>query len=264
MKRIVFCDVDGTLLDSENQVSARTVEAIKQLQKQGIPFVITSARSPFGITPILEEYGLKCPMICYSGSLILDEEGNVLYHRGMTRQQVKEMLAYMEEQHFDLSWRIHSVNKWVVKSRKDARIQREEQIIHSVPLEGDVDILPEELVSKLLCICDPAQTLQIKENLRQRFPKTYIVSSSDILVEVMEEGVNKATAVKELCRLWEIPLTDAAAFGDHFNDVEMLETVGHGYLMGNAPEQLQKRIGLHTADNDHDGICKALLEIGWI
>ena len=46
--------------------------------------------------------------------------------------------------------------------------------------------------------------------------------------------------------------------------VEMLETVGYGYLMGNAPEQLQNRIGLHTSDNDHDGICKALLEMGWI
>ena len=59
--------------------------------------------------------------------------------------------------------------------------------------------------------------------------------------------------------MWKIPLADAVAFGDHYNDADMLETVGSGFLMGNAPAQLKERIRLLTDDNDHDGIYHALV-----
>ena len=55
---------------------------------------------------------------------------------------------------------------------------------------------------------------------------------------------------------------DAAAFGDNFNDVQMLEAVGMPYLMGNAPEALKECFCNHAPDNDHDGIAWALEEMG--
>ena len=51
---------------------------------------------------------------------------------------------------------------------------------------------------------------------------------------------NKGSGIRALCRLTGIPLSDAAAFGDHFNDVSMLETVGHPYLMETAPAPLKQ------------------------
>ena len=77
----------------------------------------------------------------------------------------------------------------------------------------------------------------------------------------MEKGVSKAAAVKTLCSMWNIPLASATAFGDNYNDAEMLETVGNGFLMGNAPNDLKKRIPLHTKDHNHDGIYYGLLKI---
>ena len=71
MIRIVFSDIDGTLLDSGNRMTPLTERAVKDLAGRGIPFVIISARSPSGIYPILEEYGLRCPIIAYSGALAL-------------------------------------------------------------------------------------------------------------------------------------------------------------------------------------------------
>ena len=71
--KIIFSDVDGTLLNNSHKVLPGTVYAIRELKKKGIPFVIISARSPSGIRPILEENNFTCPMISYSGALILDE-----------------------------------------------------------------------------------------------------------------------------------------------------------------------------------------------
>ena len=80
----------------------------------------------------------------------------------------------------------------------------------------------------------------------------------------MQSGVTKSSAVKALCELWEIPLEDMVAFGDHYNDVEMLETAGMSFLMGNAPEELKQRFHNVTDSNDEDGIYHGLAKIGMI
>ena len=61
--KIVFSDVDGTLLNSNHRMLDSSVEAIKKLKQQGIPFVIVTARGPSGIYPIFRRYNFVSPMI---------------------------------------------------------------------------------------------------------------------------------------------------------------------------------------------------------
>ena len=90
---------------------------------------------------------------------------------------------------------------------------------------------------------------------RNHFPEVNVVKSSDILLEIMKKDVNKAESVKRYCEYLSIDIHDAVAFGDNYNDLEMLEQVGLGVLMGNAPEELKNRFKHITEENDHDGGC---------
>lgn len=103
---------------------------------------------------------------------------------------------------------------------------------------------------------------QAEIHLRECFPELSIAKSSDSLLEIMTDGVNKAAAVKYLCELRKIPLSRTMAFGDNYNDLEMLETVECGVLMGNAPSELQKHFSFITKTNAQDGIFLALKEFG--
>lgn len=264
MDKIVFSDVDGTLLNSEHKITALTEQAIKKLKKKGIPFVIISARSPSGLYPILNEYDFKCPIVSYSGALILDENGDVLFHKGIDKSSVKRIIAFIENNHFDMSWCAYSLNEWIVKDKNDSRIVREEAIVKAKATQGSIDSITDNTVNKILCICNPKKIIKIEEKLKEAFPNYSIVKSSDILLEIMENGVSKADAIHTLCSLWAIRLENAIAFGDNYNDVEMLETVGHGFLMGNALDELKKRIKIHTHDNNNDGIYHALLKMNLI
>lgn len=85
MKRIVFSDIDGTLLTNDREVLPSTLKAINSLKKQDIPFIIISARSPSGIYPILDKHHLSCPIVSYSGALFLDENKKVIFHEGMNK-----------------------------------------------------------------------------------------------------------------------------------------------------------------------------------
>lgn len=264
MRRIVFSDVDGTLLNSELKITRRTAEAIRELEKRGIPFVIISARSPSGIYPILEEYGFRCPIISYSGALILDENRNVLYHKGIRKAEAGRIIDYIERRGFDLTWSIFSLDQWVVKDKSDPRIIQEEATVRASSEQGGLDSVADAQVSKVLCICNPDAMPEIETDLKTAFPDCSIVKSWVDLLEIMEKGVTKAAAVETLCSLWGLSPADAVAFGDNYNDVEMLQAVGHGFLMDNAPAGLKERIPLRTADNDHDGIYEALRKLALI
>lgn len=262
--KIVFSDVDGTLLNSDNQITPLTQKAIKILEEKEIPFVIVSARSPSGIYPILRQYDFKGAIVSYSGGLILDENNRVIFHKGMTKPDAKKIIEFIEKEHLDMSWCVYSMDEWIVKDKTDPRVLQEERAVKAWATEGTIDDITENEVNKILCICNPNQTLIIEEKLKNEFPGFSIARSSDILLEIMEKGINKAVAVKTLCSLWNIDLENAIAFGDNYNDVEMLEEVGCGILMGNAPEELKEKFSKSTEDHNHDGIYHALRKLNLI
>ena len=258
MTKIVFSDIDGTLLNPQYQITPLTLKAIKDLQNNGIPFVIISARSPSGIYPILEEYSFNCPIISYSGALILDVNKNILFHKGIKKAAARKIIEFMEENHFDLAWCIYSYDEWFVKDKNDPRIINEEAEVKAYASQGSVDCITADEVSKILCICNPLELLETERKLKEAFPDYSIAKSSDCLLEIMENGITKASAIRTLSTIWDFQLSDAVAFGDNYNDAEMLQLAGYGFLMGNAPDELKKRIRLHTSDNSHDGIYHAL------
>lgn len=265
MKRIVFCDVDGTLLNNKHRMLDSTREAIKSLQSKDIPFVIVTARGPSGVYPIFERYKFVCPIVCYSGALMIDGDGQIIYSNGFSKETARAIITFIEAENFDCTWNIYSMDSWIVNNRTDARVALEESIVEAEATEGNVDMLADGVdVGKLLCMCNPDKTDEIEEALKNKFPCLSIVRSSDILIEIMNKGISKGKSIEFICNKWDINIKDAVAFGDHYNDLEMLETVGTPFLMENAPEELKARIKNVTFSNEADGIYYGLKKIGII
>lgn len=259
----VFSDIDGTLLTSEHVVSPLTRSAIHTLTDQGVLFTISSARSPSGIRPIIKKNNFCCCTIAFSGALILDEDQNILYEKGMALSDASKIIDVIEKKCPHVTWNVFTSEDWIVKDRTDPHVIHEETVVETTSREGSLYSLPATaMVNKILCMCDPGYMPQSETLLRKYFPELSIARSSDSLLEIMADGVNKAEAVKYLCELRKIPLSNTIAFGDNYNDLEMLEAAGRGVLMGNAPSDLQKHFSFVTKSNDQDGIFQALKEFG--
>lgn len=257
--RAVFSDVDGTLLNSSHRVTPRTGAWIHRLMEMDIPFVIVSARSPSGIYPIMRRNGFECALIAYSGALIMDAGRNILFSREIERGLALKIEQFFEDKKYDMSWCIYSGDDWLSRDRSDPRIAGEESIVEAQSREGSVrDLADGAGVNKFLCICAPGTIYDIEKEVKEAFPEVAVVKSSDILLEIMALGISKADAVNRFCEHLSIDPKEAIAFGDNFNDVEMLDAVGRGYVMGNAPQEILDGHPYHTADNDHDGIAETL------
>ncbi|WP_041738551.1 Cof-type HAD-IIB family hydrolase [Coriobacterium glomerans] len=262
METVIFADIDGTLLNSEHQITTLTRQAIDTVQNNGIPFVIVTARGITGTYPLLDQNGIRCPVITYSGGVILDEHRNVIYHDGLTRDRAADVVDFIESNNLDMVWCAFSFEDWISQDRSDPRILNEESIVMARSREGAIASVERDEVQKILCICNPAETNEIERRLGEHFSDLMIVKSSDILIEVMPMGTTKAAAIRRLCALWNLPIELSIAFGDSYNDVPMLEAAGKGYLMANAPVDLKCRLPLLTdRDNDHDGIYWTLKDL---
>lgn len=119
MYKMLCLDIDGTLLNSNHKISIKTKEAIMRLSKEkDIRIILVSARMPKGIVFLQEELEIKEPIICYSGSLVLDKDYNIISNQYIKFNQVKEIVeeARKCKVHVSLykddSWIIETLDKW--------------------------------------------------------------------------------------------------------------------------------------------------------
>ena len=127
--KIVFSDIDGTLLTSDGQITEGTKEMILNLEKEGIPFILTSARSPEGVRVIKRMLGNHAPIIAFCGGLILDDDGNEIYSKMIPLKRALELKAMLDKDFPAVACNTFGGEKWIVDDRDDWREQREEKIV---------------------------------------------------------------------------------------------------------------------------------------
>lgn len=256
---ILFSDIDGTLLNDQHQVTEKTRAEIQRVVHLGIPFVLVSSRMPGAITSIQKMAGIAGPMICYGGGLILDESGNVAHSEGIAPHVAAAVGRLVEKEFCRVSWNIHAYDRWQCASPKSKWVEREEEIIGIRADSGKLEeILDWGLVHKVLCIGEPGDISALQERMRPLFPSLNICTSSPCYLEISGAGVSKGRAIGILCDRRNIPIERSMAFGDNYNDLDMLEKAGTAYLMKNAPEELKGRFPNVTESNNEDGIALVL------
>lgn len=257
--KAVFSDIDGTLLNSEHQISPDTRKKILELVGRDIPFVLVSARMPDGMEFIRKELGCRCPMICYSGALVLDEKGDSIYSVYLRGEDVKKIDDYIKENEPEISMNLYSKNQWIVENAEDFWVRQESDITGTLPLVKSFQKENvREKANKILCMGEPEKIARLEEGLKKQVPGIHIYRSKPTYLEIGSGEASKSGAVQMLEKYFGIRREEILAFGDGYNDIDMLEYAGLGVAMGNADRQVQQRSDYVTADNDEEGVLKVL------
>ena len=259
--KIVFSDIDGTVLTSSHHVLPSTTFAVKELLQKSIPFVLVSARMPQAIKTVTDEMNVTIPMISYGGALVLDDRQNILHDRRISAQDTAAVIKEIK-----LFWQDNAVinyyaeDDWFVEDTDNKAVVREENITRVKAQQADFAQLLADgvLPNKLLCMTSPPICEMMEKMLGEMFPQLKIMRSSPILLEIMDKTVSKAEGIKIMLNHFGLKPQQAISFGDNYNDVDMLDFTGLGVVMGNAPEDVKKTADVVTDDNNHDGIYKFL------
>ena len=260
--KIIFSDIDGTFLNSKKKVTDLTSQAVKTLQEKDIKFVLVSARMSEAIYPIIDEINLpRIPVICYNGAFILNDDGKVLNNKKISAENVKKILPEISKWQ-DISVGYYSEKDWFVE-KIDHRIEYE---INSTKVQAEIsdfesllekNILP----NKIFVRCEPPTCKEMEFILGEKFKNLNIVRSAPHLLEIMDKTVSKANGIKILLDYYEISKDEAVAFGDNYNDIEMLKYIPRSVAMANAPDGVRKYARFITDSNDDSGIYTYLKKI---
>lgn len=262
--KLIFSDIDGTLINNELRVTPKTRDAIRRQIISGNIFIPASARLPKGIMTAVGQILKVFPMIAYNGALALDETGRALITRFFKAKEAAEICRYVEEQNSNSAWNIYSGYVWYSATEESDWIKKEESIVGVKSTKVDIDQIAKlQGVHKGLIMGEPEEIDRMQKELSVKYTDLDFVKSSPTLLEIVLKGVSKKSALEIVAQEYGVELKDCIAFGDNYNDEAMLKAVGHPFLMGNAPEELKGQFKLEniTLDNNHDGIAKVLENI---
>ena len=254
MIKIIFCDMDGTLLTSENKLPEGFDEMMSELKRCGVIFAPASGRQFFSLIRSFEKYRDDFLFLAENGTLVM-YRGEEIFSRPLGVDAAKKVLA--ASMSFGNILRVYC-------GKKDAYILREQNTPEfAAELEkyythsGIVDSFDEVNDTPLkVALFDPTGNSKknIYDKLAQFYDSLQVVLSSDYWVDVMSPKINKGEAVKNIQRVMNFKPEECAAFGDYLNDYEMIQAVGYGFAMANAHPDLKKIAKFETVSNDQAGV----------
>ena len=265
--RLIISDIDGTILDDQHQVDPQLREQIPLLNKENIPFVLASARSPLGMEPIARKLGLgDNPLACYNGALVIKgdpQDYETIIEHPLDKKEIRTFLELVKTKFPSVSINLYSGKDWIA-DRLDRWVQIEAEITGEQPLIQNVllPVLDVLIPAHKLLLIDEAAIIQELHAYLQTidFPNTAFYLSKDNYLEVTHKEVSKEQALLEVAKHYQIPLEQVMTIGDNFNDLPMLRLAGLGVAMGNAPETVKAEATVVTKSNNQHGVAKAIEE----
>lgn len=254
--KIIFFDIDGTLIDMQKkEITERTVETLRRLQERGILLCIATGRTPMTV-PRFEGVAFDA-FLTFNGSYCYNQKEDI-YANPIPAKDVKQLLANAAAMNRPVS--IATRNRIAANGKdKDLAdyfaIAKEEVVV-----ADDFEQVAQEDVYQMMLGCIGEERVRLLEGVKN----AKLAAWWDRAVDVIPGDSGKGIGVEQLLRYYHLDQSEAMAFGDGNNDIEMLQAVGAGVAMENASPELKAvatEICGHVAE---DGIYHYCLEHGFI
>ena len=274
--KILCLDIDGTLFNSQKNISEKTKEGLINFQKQGNRIILASGRPTQGIMHIAYELEMEAYhglLISYNGSQVYDlTSKEVVFNQAISIEDSKKVIHHCKQ--FDqLHIMVDYEDSFYVEDVYNCMIQVDGKPFNIIQYEArEGHMLLKEVwdledfvyfpTNKILTTADPSYLQKhyqeiskpFKENLNSMF-------TADFYYEFTAKGIDKAKALSFIQEKYGLDSKDMIAFGDGQNDQTMLQFAGIGIAMENAVESLKEVADLITKSCDDDGIIYALEEL---
>jgi Cof subfamily protein (haloacid dehalogenase superfamily) len=252
--KIVFFDIDGTLINEEKEIPLDTIDAIKALQQTGVEIVIATGRAPYFFKTLSAQLGIDS-FISLNGAYVVFK-GITLYKRHLSKASL-ELLVKLAADH----------NHSLVFQGSEAYYANAEQHPHILASVGSLKV---DLPGFNPDFWKKADIYQAFLHCQAEEEHLYLDAFTDLrfvrwhqtAMDVLPKDGSKAIGIQVILQHLNMEPSEAVAFGDGLNDKEMLALVGLGIAMGNSNEELKPYADYVTTHINEGGIRKGLIHAG--
>ncbi|GAB6450774.1 MULTISPECIES: Cof-type HAD-IIB family hydrolase [Bacillus] len=252
MYKVVFFDVDGTLLSEiDRSMPESTKEAIQRLIDKGIHVVLTTGR-PYSLCVQFKELGIHT-IISANGAHI--KCGETVIHKSVLSSEIVHDISEFAK------LLGQGVSYFTEGFTMNGIASDNKRVMQALSETLNLEKYPEkskDLSEEVYCLCLYADEIESQKFI-EKYPKLTFDRFHYYVINVLEDSkVSKLTAIQKVLDYLNICKSEAIAFGDGGNDIEMLQYVGLGIAMGNGGEELKTRADFVTKKASEDGILFAL------
>jgi Cof subfamily protein (haloacid dehalogenase superfamily) len=263
--RAICTDIDGTLLNSNREISARTKAAFSRLPSD-FPVILASSRMPSAMTHLLQEINRSSnPLICYNGGYILGMNMIENIHQPVDSVYIslKDCYRILElakgtSIHISLysadEWYAPQMDKWTRKEELATKVQ---SVISSNTRVMEKWEQEAAGAHKVMCMGNAMEIDQLFASLQTELGTTlHLYRSKDTYIEIAPKAISKASGLELVLRSYfDISMEEVIAFGDNYNDIDLLAAVGMGVAVENARDEVKAVANEITAKNTEDGVA---------
>ncbi len=244
--KAVALDLDGTLLNTQHQMSPENISVLKALHHQGVKVIIASGRSTSTLLTACKALDFPFSFVSYNGSYLVEKEEGEWQPRlsiHINPNDVEKIIDLADQ--YGLFLNLYT-DDGLVGYQKEGHYTRSEFYIQQTQSDyleftQDRTRLPKEGVIKLLAITSIEKRDFYFQKLEGTLKKScHIFKSNPEYIEFTSLGVTKATGLKKWCEIHQTSIQQVVAMGDAENDLEMLRAVGKGIAVKNASPGLKK------------------------
>lgn len=262
--KLLFTDLDGTLLNNASQVSPETRAFLDDFLAAGNKLILSSGRPTDSVLEVKDNAGLDQPGIllsCYNGAQIYDCDSRTTI---LAKRLPLSYVSYLQKQADKHQLHIQTYQEnAVVSPADDEEIRFYRTKIH-VPLVVSptlTDALTDGPYKMLAADLHDHARLEAFRLAISHWAKDKIrtIYSNDKYLELFRWDAGKGNALRFVCEHFGVSRSDAYAAGDAENDISMLQAAGTGIAMRNAPDQVKQAADVITQyDNDRDGLAEEM------
>ncbi|MHB1038037.1 MAG: Cof-type HAD-IIB family hydrolase [Pirellulales bacterium] len=269
--RMLAVDVDGTLVNSRDELTLATREALLRAARKGVEVVLATGRRYSRTLPLVEPLAIDVPLVTAGGALIKDPaDHRTLFQAAFDRQLLREVLAVVDESGFETLLYGDTFAEGFDFYCRQGRVAQP-ALAEYLELNPECERIWPELVT------DPPagifagftmgtrdEMLSLDARLKERLPGklfTNVLRSPryrGYMCEIAPSGITKWSGVCRLAALRGIPEDAICAVGDDVNDIPMIAGAGLGVAMGNAQDEVKAAADRVAPTHDEDGLVEVV------
>lgn len=257
MIKLVVSDLDNTLLEKDNKINDKTLTILKECLSKGVFIVLGTGRLYQSAKIYKDIIGEETYIICYNGSLIVDNKDKVVFSKNLDVGLMKKIVDFCKLK--NLYCQFYEDGKILVE-----RVTEETRIDPDLKNAKAIEAIDFALYDfkpspKAMIVADPNLVGVYQEELRDFLDdEVYIAQSQNYLIEIMPKDVDKGKSLEYLCGKLKIKSSEVMAIGDNTNDRKMLNFSSYSIAVANAVDDL-KDAAFYVCENERSlGVAEAL------
>lgn len=235
--KLVALDMDGTVLDDKQQISQTNQLWIQRALDAGVTVMFATGRAMDTVKPYMLDLNMNTPAVTVNGGDIWETPNKLLKRNLMKHEWIKQLHQIAVQ--YDI---------WFWAYSSQGLYNKE----NWVPGIEDMEWL------KFGYYTEDNQVRERVLNTITAWDVLEITNSHPHNLECNPKGVNKATALHEVCRMLNISMSEVVAMGDSLNDIAMIREAGLGVAMGNAQDEIKAASDIITSTNTEDGVAQVI------